>query len=201
MMTTLFQSTPSPSRGGSGRGAAGPDVEALTPPPNLPRHGGGAARCLWRLTATGSGGAAVSRDLRRKLRGNPTIAEKTLWQTLWSFRTGGYHFRKQVELGPYYVDFACLHAQLVIEVDGETHGTNIAQTNDSTRDEYLSARGFTVLRFSNDDVLHHADGVFDLIAAQLEHRPARLRGSPPPQPSPPGGGCCPAPAKPASPTP
>ena len=131
----------------------------------------------------------MSRDLRRKLRGNPTLAERALWQLLWTFRTGGFHFRKQVEMGPYYVDFACIHAQLIIEVDGDTHGSEIAQANDRTRDEYLTARGFTVLRFSNEDVLKHPEGVFDVIAATLEHRPTRLRAGPPPHPSPPRGGC------------
>jgi very-short-patch-repair endonuclease len=133
----------------------------------------------------------LSRDLRKKLRGNPTLAERALWQLLWPLRTGTYHFRKQVEVGPYYVDFACIHAQLIVEVDGDTHGGEIAQSNDRTRDEYLSARGFTVLRFSNDDVLNRAEGVFDIVAATLEHRPTSHRASPPPQPSPQGGGCDP----------
>jgi very-short-patch-repair endonuclease len=114
-----------------------------------------------------------------------------MWQLLWPWRTGGFHFRKQVEIGPYYVDFACIHAGLVIEVDGDTHGGDVAQANDRTRDEYLSARGFKVLRFSNDDVLSHKEGVFDVVAAALEHRPTNHRVSPPPQPSPQGGGCDP----------
>lgn len=133
----------------------------------------------------------MSKDLRRKLRAQPTTAERALWQLLWPWRSGGYHFRKQVELGAYYVDFACVHAQLVIEVDGVSHGSAIAQVNDQTRDEYLSARGFTVLRFSNEDVLNNADGVFRVITEHLETHPARLRGGPPPQPSPQGGGCDP----------
>ncbi|WP_332689545.1 endonuclease domain-containing protein [Devosia sp.] len=133
----------------------------------------------------------MSKDLRRKLRRDPTLAERALWQLLWPWRTGGYHFRKQVEIGPYYVDFACIHAQLIIEVDGDTHGGEIAQANDLTRDEYLKARGFTVLRFSNDDVLNNADGVYQIIAGTLEHRPTSHHASPPPQPSPQGGGCDP----------
>ena len=133
----------------------------------------------------------MSRELRKKLRANPTLAERAFWQLLWPLRTGGYHFRKQVEIGPYYVDFACLHAQLIIEVDGDTHGGDIAQSNDRTRDEYLSGRGFKVLRFSNDDVLNNADGVFRAVAEVLGRHPERLRVTPPPQPSPQGGGCDP----------
>ena len=125
----------------------------------------------------------MNRELRKKLRAQPTVAERALWQMLWPLRTGGFHFRKQVEIGPYYVDFACIHAQLIIEVDGDTHGGDIAQANDMTRDEYLAARGLKVLRFSNDDVLNHAEGVFDVIAATLEHRQSSHRAN-----SPRGGG-------------
>lgn len=117
----------------------------------------------------------MSRELRRKLRAQPTLAERAMWQLLWPFRSGSFHFRKQVEIGHYYVDFACLHAQLIIEVDGDTHGTDMAQSNDRTRDEYLSARGFKIMRFSNDDVLNNADGVFDVLAATLQSRSERPR--------------------------
>tara|TARA_R110002020_G_scaffold240515_2_gene453532 strand:- start:1169 stop:1600 length:432 start_codon:yes stop_codon:yes gene_type:complete len=131
----------------------------------------------------------MSRELRRKLRANSTRAERALWQLLWPMRTGGFHFRKQAEIGPYYVDFACRHAQLVIEVDGNSHDGALVQTNDRTRDDYLASRGFKVLRFSNEDVLLHPDGVYDTIAAALAYRPERPRASSPPQPSPRGGGC------------
>ena len=80
----------------------------------------------------------------------------------------------------------------MIEVDGDTHGSDLAKANDATRDEYLAARGFTVLRFSNDDVLYNPDGVFRVVTDALERRPERRRApAPPPQPSPQGGGCDP----------
>ncbi|MBJ3786702.1 endonuclease domain-containing protein [Devosia sediminis] len=131
----------------------------------------------------------MSKQLRRKLRANPTVAERVFWQSIYSLRTNGWHFRKQVELGPYYVDFACLHAGLVIEIDGHTHGQRIVEGNDATRDRYLPDRGFQVLRFSNDDVLLNREGVYDAVVAALETRRANRRASPPPQPSPQGGGC------------
>jgi very-short-patch-repair endonuclease len=131
----------------------------------------------------------MSKELRRKLRAQPTTAERALWQLLWPLRTGGYHFRKQVEIGSYYVDFACLHAQLVIEVDGDSHFADVAQANDRTREQYLATRGFTVLRFTNQQVLRQPEGVFDQIAAAIGYNPEDLLASPPPQPSPQGGGC------------
>jgi len=111
-----------------------------------------------------------------------------MWRILWPLRSGGYHFRKQVEIGPYYVDFACLHAGLVIEVDGETHFDATALANDETRDEYLAARGFRVLRFTNEQVLKHSQAVFELVAATLNYDPSNVSASPPPHPAPQGGG-------------
>jgi very-short-patch-repair endonuclease len=111
-----------------------------------------------------------------------------MWRILWPMRMAGYHFRKQVELGPYYVGFACHQAGLVIEIDGETHFHEIALANDETRDEYLTARGFKVLRFTNEQVLKYHEGVFDLVAAALGYDSDTLPASSPPQPSPQGGG-------------
>ncbi|MEQ9634720.1 MAG: DUF559 domain-containing protein [Devosia marina] len=131
----------------------------------------------------------MSKHLRRKLRANPTMAERVFWRAIYALRTNGWHFRKQVEIGPYFVDFACLHAGLVVEIDGDTHGQQVVQLNDATRDQYLADRGFQVLRFSNNDVLTNREGVYDAIVAVLERRSGNHRASPPPQPSPQGGGC------------
>jgi very-short-patch-repair endonuclease len=103
-----------------------------------------------------------------------------MWRLLHSLRTNGYHFRKQVKLGAYYADFACLHAKLVIEVDGSTHGTDIARHNDALRDDYLKGRGFTVLRFFAGDVLDNETSVGETIVAALAGMPRSRRDSPPP---------------------
>ena len=47
--------------------------------------------------------------------------ERRLWQRLKGRQLNGFKFRRQVPLGPYVVDFACLEARLVVEVDGEHH--------------------------------------------------------------------------------
>jgi len=121
----------------------------------------------------------MSTDLARKLRRNSTAPERRLWRLLYPFRTGSFHFRKQVQVGEYYVDFACLHAGLVIELDGETHASGLAQSNDATRDDYLAGRGFSVLRFSNDDVMTNPEGVFTVISTALATRPTSQRAATP----------------------
>jgi len=113
--------------------------------------------------------------IAQKLRAHPTVAERRLWNLIRHFRTNGYHFRKQVALGPYVADFACLHANLVIEVDGDTHFTNAAARRDTVRDSYLHARGLSVLRFTNDDVKTNPDGVYTVIANYLAAHEARPR--------------------------
>ncbi len=137
----------------------------------------------------GLGRGTVSKELRRKLRREPSAVERRFWRLIHPLRVNGWHFRKQVELGPYYVDFACLHAGLVIEIDGVSHDSPAARLNDETRDDYLTGRGFYVLRISNADVLQRPEGVYTLVVSTLERRAGNHRAAPPPQPSPQGGGC------------
>jgi len=110
----------------------------------------------------------------RQLRGRMTVAEVRLWQRLRGEQIDGYRFRRQVPLGPYVVDFACVNARLVIEVDGGQHAEAIER--DERRTAWLEAGGFTVLRFWNGDVLHQTDGVLESVRTALN--------GPPPSPSP-----------------
>lgn len=105
--------------------------------------------------------------LAQTLRRKPTPAEVRLWRLLFPLRTGGFHFRKQAPIGPYIADFACHHARLVVEVDGDTHGTEAGIVRDWQRDAFLSGEGYTVLHFSNHDVLHNSEGVSAVIATAL----------------------------------
>ena len=120
------------------------------------------------LAGKGQGwGVLMSTELSRKLRTNAIPAERAMWRILWAFRQQGWHFRRQVQIGAYYADFACLAAKLVIEVDGDTHGARAAIARDETRDAYMASRGMLVLRFTNADVMGNADGVFAEIAGVL----------------------------------
>jgi very-short-patch-repair endonuclease len=83
------------------------------------------------------------------------------------FRTGGFHFRKQVPIGRFVVDFACHAVKLVIEVDGDTHFTEQATRADSMRDAFLAQEGYRVLRFTNLDVMENPEGVYHEISVVL----------------------------------
>ncbi|MBM3549423.1 MAG: endonuclease domain-containing protein [Alphaproteobacteria bacterium] len=104
-----------------------------------------------------------ARDLRRKM----TDAERALWKHLRAHRLEGWPFRRQHPIPPYVVDFASVEARLVIEVDGGRHAASQA---DAERDAFLSAQGWQVLRFWNNDVLANPDGVLTQLLETLAAR-------------------------------
>jgi very-short-patch-repair endonuclease len=123
----------------------------------------------------------------RALRKNVGEPERRMWSLLYSLRQERFHFRRQAQIGRYYADFACLHGNLIIEIDGDTHGGESAIAYDAVRDAYMRERGLTVLRFSNDDVMHNGEGVFDTVVLALEELGVSPL-TPTPVPSPQGGG-------------
>ncbi len=57
----------------------------------------------------------------RQLRRNQTEAERILWERLRDRRLAGFKFRRQHRVGPYYADFVCTEARLIVEPDGSQH--------------------------------------------------------------------------------
>ena len=91
-------------------------------------------------------------------RKKPTEAEDALWQLLRG-KSFGVKFRRQHAIGDYIADFACLSCSLVVEVDGGYHLETNQQETDQIRTEYLESKGFSVIRFTNEEVLHDIDQV------------------------------------------
>jgi very-short-patch-repair endonuclease len=104
----------------------------------------------------------------RALRASQTDAEVLLWRHLRSRRFADAKFRRQRRLGEFIVDFICLDARLVIELDGGGHSSEEQLLYDRRRTEALERRGLRVLRFWNNDVLTNCDGVLAAIADALE---------------------------------
>lgn len=109
---------------------------------------------------------ATARPLRKKL----TLQEVKLWQQLRALRPQGFHIRRQVPIGRYVADFACLRRRLVVEVDGNQHAMPEGLARDGIRDAFLAERGFKVLRFSSHDVDHALASVIDTIFEALRGR-------------------------------
>jgi very-short-patch-repair endonuclease len=94
------------------------------------------------------------------MRHEPTDAESRLWHEIRDRRLDRIKFRRQMPIIGYIVDFVCLEAKLIVELDGGQHSES---AHDATRDAALKAIGFRVLRFWNDEVLRDIDGVCDTI--------------------------------------
>ena len=105
----------------------------------------------------------------RNMRRISTDAERKLWWEVRGRRFGGHKFKRQYLIGRYIVDFICLEAKLVVELDGGQHADRTAY--DEMRDAYLRARGFRVLRFWNTEFLTNKDGVLEALLCQLESPP------------------------------
>jgi len=103
-----------------------------------------------------------NRSFARAMRRDMTEAEGKLWHELRSRRLDRIKIRRQVPIGGYIADFACLDAKLIIELDGSQHAE---AAYDVERDAALKGRGFRILRFWNDDVLRDLNGVCDTIIA------------------------------------
>ncbi len=102
----------------------------------------------------------------RALRAHMTDAEQFIWQALRAEQLG-VKFRRQVPMGRYVLDFACLSHFLVIEIDGGQHADC---AHDVTRDAFLVAEGFKVLRFWNNEVLQQREAVLEVIRLALRER-------------------------------
>ena len=107
-------------------------------------------------------------DRARHMRANPTEPERRLWTMLRDRRMPALKFRRQHVVAPYIVDFVCLERSIIIESDGGQHADD---RSDERRDQYLKQRGFTVLRFWNNDILIELRSVSDAIWAALNPSP------------------------------
>lgn len=87
-----------------------------------------------------------------------TEAESILWEALRAKRLNGHRFVRQHVIADYIVDFACLYHNLVIEVDGGYHTEPRQVEDDLVRTSRLEELGFSVLRFTNEEVL------FDIVS-------------------------------------
>ena len=106
----------------------------------------------------------------KQLRSSLTPAEARLWYHLCAKRFSGAKFRRQSVIGPFIADFTCRAAMLIIEIDGDTHGSTTEY--DADRTAYLSEQGWQVLRFTNTDVMQNVEAVLSMMAQRLPLSPA-----------------------------
>jgi very-short-patch-repair endonuclease len=107
----------------------------------------------------------VASPVARRLRRNQTEAEQHLWSRLRRNQLDGFRFHRQVQLGDYIVDFACLSEKLIVKIDGGQHSHEVE--TDAERPKWLEAQGFRVLRFWNNEVFENTSGVLKAISRAL----------------------------------
>lgn len=106
-----------------------------------------------------------------RLRKEMTKAEACLWKYI--LRAGqlkGFPFRRQRPVLNYIADFLCKELKLIIEVDGITHQWEDAIKKDEIRQKALESAGFTVLRFSDEEVLNNIQAVFNYLEDWIEKK-------------------------------
>ena len=79
----------------------------------------------------------------------------------------GRKFKRQLPIGPYIADFACVELKLIVEADGGQHAEQMAY--DEKRTEWLESRGWRVLRFWNNDILTNIEGVSETLLEAIRY--------------------------------
>ncbi len=107
----------------------------------------------------------------KSLRKNASDAERILWSAIRNNKTG-FQFRRQHKIGPYYADFVCIEKRLVVELDGDQHGTDTAIAYDNKRTDFIKSHAWNIVRISNYYVYKELDNVvfcLVLILTGAEH--------------------------------
>ena len=118
------------------------------------------------------------RTFARGQRATMPAAEALFWQHVRAGRFHGWKFKRQLPIRPYVVDFLCVRARLVIDLDGPMHDEAERRERDVRRDAFLTEQGFQVLRFPNELVLSDMPEVLHAVGAALAARTSPDGGAP-----------------------
>lgn len=105
----------------------------------------------------------------RELRMGMTGVEWMVWNLLRARQVRGLKFRRQHPIGVYFLDFVCLSARIVVEIDGPHHDWTVDE--DASRDRWLETKGYRILRFTAEDVLADSETVSRTIEQVLDEKP------------------------------
>jgi very-short-patch-repair endonuclease len=115
------------------------------------------------------------REFAREMRNRPTPAESFFWEKVRGRKYFGLKWNRQFIIEcpiisgsvKYYIaDFHCHQLKLIVELDGQIHKKQ--KMKDLIRTEDLTVFGFSVLRFTNQQVLEDWEGVVREIRKLIE---------------------------------
>jgi very-short-patch-repair endonuclease len=115
-----------------------------------------------------------TREFARHLRQNMSLPEMLIWSRIRGRHEGVPRFKRNHPIGPYFADFYCAKAMLVIEIDGASHGQGDRPERDEKRDAWMKAEGYEIMRIPAQDVLSEPDemvqGMLNLVADRVRDK-------------------------------
>ena len=107
------------------------------------------------------------KELARKNRKQPTLAEIKMWKFLSRKQFDDLKFTRQKPLDKFIADFYCAGLKLAIEIDGESHGDK--KQCDDIRDGILPKKyGIKTIRHTNENVLKNTENVWNDLMEHLQ---------------------------------
>ena len=106
----------------------------------------------------------------RHLRKFQTDAEHILWQELRARKLNGFKFRRQHPMDKFVLDFYCHEIKLCIEADGGIHEQEAVREYDADRTRLLNENGISVLRFTNEEIIHQTKLVLEKIVYRINEK-------------------------------
>ena len=92
-------------------------------------------------------------------RSNPSKAEALLWDILRK-KKGASKFRTKYTIGTFLLDFVCLAKNTIVEFSGKE--------DEAARTDYFESEGFSVVKFSTEEVLDNSVAVINKIDNALQ---------------------------------
>ncbi|MFZ5553115.1 MAG: endonuclease domain-containing protein [Bacteroidota bacterium] len=129
---------------------------------------------LQEFASYGSAGVTIfkrAKELRKRM----TEAEKILWALVRRNTVRKYKFRRQHPFNNYIIDFFCSSLMLAVEIDGGYHFTPEQTEKDKYREEILHRLDVTIIRFTNEEVIHETDQVMESIIKKVKELEIKKR--------------------------
>ena len=108
-----------------------------------------------------------TQNFAKENRQNLTKAEAIIWKHIKGANIEGVKFRRQHPIPPFIVDFAAIEIGLIIEIDGATHISDEELQNDKSREDYLKAKGFEIIRIKNLDIYNNLGGILEFLGKRV----------------------------------
>ncbi len=145
-----------------------PEEEMEAHPQPLPREGSATHTTkIAQYKTADSGTYGKLKEFAYENRRNPTEAEHILWGYLKGMQQG-VRFRRQHIIGQFIADLSCPRLKLIIEIDGGYHQLPSQQASDRQRTAWLEAQGYTVMRFTNEEIIADTKRVLNEIQKEIE---------------------------------